>query len=171
MKWVCWDMLLQVFQCLLQVEAFIVPDRIGIRYLTSVCKELRFKLIFQKGTLQITDCGTYCSFIQGSSDWTFTPFEWHQLQKLTLERSSLLRPDVHIKYASHAHLDLLFDIYCRRIQAIKGDGITVKMGDGWCPWKGNLTSMTWPWKTERIVPENPVISDVGIWYLTLPMVS
>eukprot|EP00913_Durusdinium_trenchii_P033781 g31624.t1 len=25
-------------------------------------------------------------------------------------------PDVHIKYASHAHLDLLFDIYCRRIQ-------------------------------------------------------
>ncbi|CAL1137948.1 unnamed protein product [Cladocopium goreaui] len=25
-------------------------------------------------------------------------------------------PDVHIKYASHAHLDLLFDTYCRRIQ-------------------------------------------------------
>ena len=34
----------------------------------------------------------------------------------------LLRPDVHIKYASHAHLDLLFDIYCRRIQAWWGFG-------------------------------------------------
>ena len=90
-----------------------------------------------------------------SSDWNFTPFEKPN-SKLTLERSSLLRPDVHIKYASHAHLDLLFDIYCRRIQAWWG-GIAVKMGDGWCPWKGNVTSMTWPFKQKGLylVPRNP----------------
>lgn len=73
---------------------------------------------------------------------------------------SRLRPDVHIKYASHAHLDLLFDIYCRRIQAW-WDRV---MGDGWCP--SQESYFQWPDASkERIVPYKSVIYDFGIWDL------